>query len=390
MDGVCLKVISSKEHQGNYAGARAWAEVNPEAIRNNISRIAKTVAPAMVMAVVKADGYGHGSLLVAKEAIAAGAKRLAVATIHEAVLLRDAGIKVPIQVLGVILEGDKENFSRMANMLATVSSMEEAQSLNAAGRDAGCTIGIHIKLDSGMHRLGADPHAARDLARFLHTSENIDFEGAMTHLATAGSDEAYVHKQIAVFNDFLAWMRQEGICPAIIHAANSSAVFVHPETRYNMVRPGLAVYGVGNTVEETNSYIKAGLLPAMKLCSRILNLRQLQSGEPVGYNCTWRANRNSLIATASIGYADGLRTALGNKGAALVNGQRVPIIGRVSMDFTALDVTDLSGVNVGDEVVFFGKQKNSEISISECAANMGAIPYELMCGVSNRVWRVTV
>ncbi len=390
MDGVCLKVISSTEHLENYAAARAWAEVNLEAIRNNISRIAKLVSPALVMAVVKADGYGHGSVLVSKEAIAAGAKRLAVATINEAVLLRDAGIKVPIQVLGVILEGDKGNFSRLANMVATVSSMEEAQRLDAAGRDTGFPVRIHFKLDSGMHRLGADPQAGRDLARFLHISENIYFEGAMTHLATAGSDEAYVHKQIAVFNDFLAWMREEGICPDIIHAANSSAVFAHPQARYNMVRPGLAIYGTGNTVEETDTYQRSGLLPAMRLCSRIINLRQLQSGEPVGYNCTWRASRNSLIATASIGYADGLRTALGNKGSALVNGQPVPIVGRVSMDFTALDVTELSGVNVGDEVVFFGKQKNSEIFISECALNMGAIPYELMCGVSNRVGRVTI
>ena len=171
----------------------------------------------------------------------------------------------------------------------------------------------------------------------------------------------------------------------MLHAANSAALALHEGSRFDMVRPGLAIYGIADPPEIG---ARLDLRPAMRLCARVVHVKQLAAGEPVGYDCTWRAERPTTVATASIGYADGLRTALSNRGQALLRGRRVPVVGRVSMDFTALDVTGLDGVMPGEEVVFFGRQGEAEIPVAEAAAWMGAIPYEIICGVSFRVWRV--
>jgi alanine racemase len=366
--------------------ARAWAEVDLGAVEHNVRSVKALVAPAEVCAVVKADAYGHGAVQVGRAALAAGASRLAVATLREAAELRRAGISAPVHVLGVILGGQEEFLIELGGAVATVSTLDEAGRLAAAARRTGQRLAVHLKLDSGMHRLGAQRPEAEELARFLAGEPAVDFEGAMTHLATAGGDAAYAERQLAAFEDFSAWMRGEGLCPRLLHAANSAALALHPRSHHRMVRPGLALYGIADPAELG---AKLDLHPAMRLCARVVNVKRLAAGEPVGYSCTWRAARESTIATASIGYADGLRTAMSNRGQALLRGRRVPVVGRVSMDFTALDVTGIDGVRPGEEVVFFGRQAGAEIGAAECAATMGAIPYELVCGVSFRVWRVT-
>jgi alanine racemase len=237
-----------------------------------------------------------------------------------------------------------------------------------------------------MHRLGAPREEAERLARQLHDEADLEFEGVMTHLAAAGVDEAYTRKQLEAFADFVAWLEAEGLRPPLVHAANSATLALHPEARYDLVRPGLAIYGIADPPELGR---KLDLRPAMRLCARVVHVKRLAAGEPVGYNCTWRAPRESVVATASIGYADGLRTSLSNSGQALIRGARVPVVGRVSMDFTALDVTDLGDVRPGEEAVFFGRQGGEEITAAEAAGSMGAIAYELICGVSFRVWRIT-
>jgi alanine racemase len=381
-----VNVISRSELPAGSVPARAWADVDLQAVEHNVRRIGELVAPAGVMAVVKADGYGHGAVQVSRAALRAGAARLAVATLREAAELRRAGIAAPIQILGVILDGNEGFLVELGGAVATVSTMDEAERLARAARSAGNTAAVHLKLDTGMHRLGAAPEEAERLARFLHDESGLIFEGAMTHFAAAGADADYTRKQMRAFDEFVEWLEAEGLRPPIVHAANSATLALHPEARYDMVRPGLAIYGIADPPELGH---RLDLRPAMRLCARVVHVKRLAAGEPVGYNCTWRAPRESVVATASIGYADGLRTSLSNRGQALIRGRRVPVVGRVSMDFSALDVTDLGEVTPGEEVVFFGRQGEAEITAAECAANMGAIPYELICGVSFRVWRIT-
>jgi len=381
-----VNVVSKSQLLSSGVPARAWADVDLDAVKHNVKLIGEAVAPARIMAVVKADGYGHGAVQVSRAALEAGATRLAVATLREASELRLAGIDAPIQVLGVILEGTEGFLIELGRAVGTVSTLREAERLALAAGRAGRSVRLHLKVDTGMHRLGALRGEAEKLARFLQENANVEFEGVMTHLAAAGGDRAYTRAQLTAFDDFLAWLDSEGLRPPIVHAANSAALALHPEARYDMVRPGLAIYGISGSPEVQESM---DLRPAMGLCARIVNVKRLEAGEPVGYNCTWRAKRASVIATASIGYADGLRTLLSNRGSALVRGRRVPVVGRVSMDFTALDVTGLGDVNPGEEAVFFGRQGEAEIPVEEAAASMDSIPYELICGVSFRVWRIT-
>jgi len=364
--------------------ARAWADVDLGAIEHNVRGIRSLVGPAQVCAVVKADGYGHGAVHVARAALLAGASRLAVATPREAEALRRAGLTAPIQVLGVVLAG-QEGFFLTLDAAATVSTLEEAQRLAAAARSAGRKTAVHLKLDTGMHRLGATRDEAEKIAGLLASSPEVAFEGAMTHLAAAGSRADYTAVQLDAFRDFIGWMRARQVCPPLLHAANSAALALHPDSRFDMVRPGLAIYGVADPPELA---ARLDLRPAMRLCARVVNVKRLAPGEPVGYECAWQARRQTTVATASIGYADGLRTTLSNRGQALLRGRRVNVIGRVSMDFTALEVTGLEDVRPGEEVVFFGRQGAAEIPVTEAAAWMGAIPYEIICGVSFRVWRV--
>lgn len=364
--------------------ARAWADVDLGAIEHNVRSIRRLVNPAKVCAVVKADGYGHGAVHVARAALAAGAERLAVATPREAAALRKAGVTEPIQVLGVVLAG-QEGFFLGLEAAATVSTLDEARRLASAARGAGRRTAVNLKLDTGMHRLGAHRGEAEEIARFLSGASELRFEGAMTHLAAAGSNPAYTAGQLGAFRDFADWMKREKIRPPILHAANSATLALHADAHFDMVRPGLAIYGVADPPELA---AKLDLRPAMRLCARVVHVKKLAVGECVGYDCTWRAKRETVVATASIGYADGLRTSLSNRGQALLRGRRVPVVGRVSMDFTALDVTDLGDVQPGEEVVFFGRQGEAEIPVTEAAAWMGAIPYEIICGVSFRVWRV--
>ncbi len=381
-----MNVVSRSEFPVEGVPARAWADVDLKAIEHNVRSIGQLVKPAAVMAVVKADGYGHGAVHVARAALAAGAARLAVATLREAAELRRAGIGAPVQILGVITEGSENFLMELGGAVATVSTMAEARRLSAAAARGGGQLSVHLKLDSGMHRLGAFRAEAENLARFLNDDARLEFEGAMTHLAAAGSNHDHTARQLGEFADFAAWLQSNGLNPKFLHTANSATLALHPEACYDMVRPGLAIYGIADPPEIAG---KLDLLPAMRLCARVVNVKRVATGEPVGYNCTWRAPRDSTIATTSIGYADGLRTTMSNRGHALLRGRRVPVAGRVSMDFTALDVSELDDVRPGEEVVFFGRQGEAEITAVEAAASMDAIPYELICGVSFRVWRVT-
>ncbi|MHC4917530.1 MAG: alanine racemase, partial [Planctomycetota bacterium] len=296
------------------------------------------------------------------------------------------GIGAPVQILGVITEGSEGFLLELGGAVATVSTLAEARRLSAAAARAGGQLCVHLKLDTGMHRLGASRGEAEDLARFLSADPRMEFEGAMTHLAAAGGNADHTARQLGEFADFAAWLQEKGMRPKILHTANSATLALYPEACYDMVRPGLAIYGIADPPEIGG---KLDLRPAMRLCARVVNVKRIAAGEPVGYSCTWRAPRDSTIATTSIGYADGLRTALSNRGEALLRGRRVPVVGRVSMDFTALDVSEIEDVRPGEEVVFFGRQGEAEITAAEAAANMDAIPYELICGVSFRVWRVT-
>jgi alanine racemase len=366
------------------APVRAWAEVNLGNISHNVRQIARLVRSAEVLAVVKADGYGHGAAAAARAALAGGASRLAVATPHEAAELRAAGVRAPVQVLGALLPGQEKMLLALGGT-ATLSSLAEARRLAAAARATGCRAKAHLKIDTGMHRLGARREEAEAIARFLAGRPEIRFEGAMTHLAAAGSRPDFTRGQLAAFADFVAWMRRLSICPPVLHAANSAALALHPESRLDLVRPGLAIYGIADPPGLSR---RLDLRPALRLAAHILEVKTVLPGETAGYECTWRARRKSRLAIAGIGYADGIRVGLSNRGSALVRGRRVKIVGRVSMDYTALDVTGMPDVRPGDAAVFIGRSGRRTISAADVARLLGTIPYEIVCGLSHRVVKV--
>ncbi len=364
----------------------AWAEVHTGLISHNVAIVAQRTAPVQVWAVVKANGYGHGSVPVAQAALAGGATGLCVAIVDEGVALRRAGITAPILLLS-------EQPAELADLIVgyqltpTVTTTRGAAVLAASASAADQTVKIHIKVDTGMHRVGVSPNEAVSLASFISSYESLTIEGVYTHFAVADDPSHPANaSQLSAFNAVLDGLSSRGINPPLVHAANSAAALANEASRFTMVRLGIAMYGLrpGAGVAE----LCAGLIPAMSLKARVSAVRWVEAGEAVSYGLVRPLTKGSLIATVPIGYADGVPRALGRTNIqVLLNGVPRSFAGTITMDQLMIDCESDSSITVGDEVVLIGKQGEHSVTADDWAEALGTIGYEIVCGISPRIFR---
>lgn len=362
-----------------------WAEINLDAIKRNVREIKKSLrAGVKFCAVVKADGYGHGAVAVARAALASGADRLAVAILSEAIQLREAGFQVPILILGYTPEYQARKVAAY-DITQTVYSLEAVRALSAAGLDIGKKAKIHIKIDTGMGRIGVLPEEAGIFAEAAAAMPGIEIEGAFSHFATADElDKSYALAQYAKFEEALQRISAKGIEIPIKHIANSAATLELPETHLDMVRPGIILYGLWPSGDVKRNIT---LIPVMQLKAQIAHIKDVDPGTTISYGRTYTAGKHSKIATLPIGYADGWSRLLSGKTSILINGYRAPLVGRICMDQCMADISDIPNVNVGDTATLFGVP---EVSTDEVAAILGTINYELVCMVGKRVPRTYI
>jgi alanine racemase len=371
-----------------------WAEIDLKAIAHNVRELRRiTQGNARMIAVVKADGYGHGALEVARTVLAAGVDMLAVARINEGIALRKAGVAAPILVFSPTSPAFAEDLIAY-HLIQGVDGLATARQLDAVAQRQGKTIAIHLKVDSGMGRLGLLPEALRldnipsavDEAAAISRLPGLRLEGIYTHFAAADEkDKAYAHRQFRAFEDFLQSLKRAGIDCGMRHAANSAALIDLPRTHLDAVRPGIALYGLYPSRDVDHDRVT--LKPALSLKSRLLQVKAVPAGFKVSYGMTWESPQPTLIGTVAAGYADGIQRRLSNRGAMLVAGRRVPIVGRVCMDLIMLDLGPGATDQAGDEVVIIGRQGNAEISADEIAELLGTINYEVVFTNTFRVPR---
>ncbi|MFN0092649.1 MAG: alanine racemase [Acidimicrobiales bacterium] len=367
--------------------SRARATIDLGAIAHNTALLAALVAPAELCAVVKADGYGHGAVPVAQTALAAGARRLAVAQPAEAARLRQAGLDAPILLLSEPLPEELDEAVAL-DLDLTVYTAEVIGALAGAARRAGRPVRAHLKVDTGMHRVGAAPADAVALAAALERAAQVELAGVCTHCAVADEpSHPFTGVQLARFAEVIAALRAAGLDPPLLHAANSALALTRPEARFDLVRCGIALYGIDPSPE------LAGVAPlrrALTLSSVVTMVKRVPAGEAVSYGLRRRLETAEVIATAPIGYADGVpRRLFAARADALIGGRRRRFAGVVTMDQLMLACGD-DAPALGDEVVLLGPQGEEEITAAEWAQRLGTIPYEIVCGIGPRVERAYV
>lgn len=367
---------------------RAKAVVDLAALQRNFREARRLAGPAVqVWPAVKANAYGHGAREAAESLIAAGADGFCVATPEEAAEIASMASGLPVLILGAFHPEDAQQIVTCGCEAAVVDTRSALQLSSVAGR-AGHRVRVHLKVDTGMGRVGVVPGGAVQAAVAVSRMPGLDLAGLMTHFPTSDEPDLSVARtQIETLAGIGEQIRSALGRTLLLHAANSGALLALPEARFNAVRPGIMLYGAFPSPDAARS---ASLDPVMTLASRIVFLKTVPAGASVSYGRTWTAGRQSTIATVTIGYGDGLPRALSNRGYALVRGRRAPIVGRVCMDATLLDVTDIPGVALGDEAVFWGRQGDVLLHVEEAAVLAGTIPYELTCQVTARVPRVYV
>lgn len=361
-----------------------FAEIDAEAIAHNVAVLVEQCAPAAVCAVVKADGYGHGSLTAARAALAGGATWLAVALVEEASRLRSGGIDAPILLLSECPDDELER-ARSLDLRITLYHAD-AVAAAAAAAGSGDPWPVHLKIDTGMNRVGAQPDEALEVACRIAANPSLVLEGVWTHCAVADDPaDPFTDLQLDRFDDAVATLEQAGHRPAMRHAANSAVALLHPRGRYDLVRVGIAIYGYPPAPQHDS--LRRLLRPALRLRSQVVHVHTVAAGEGVSYGRRWRATSPTRIATVPIGYADGVRRRLGlDGGEVLVRGVRRRILGVVTMDQLMIEAGD--DVAIGDEVVLIGRQGTDEITADEVAARLDTISYEVLCDIGPRVHRV--
>lgn len=366
------------------------AEINLDHIEHNVSEFRRLLGPGVqIMAVVKADGYGHGAVEVARAALRAGASYLAVALVGEALELRRAGIEAPVLLLGYT-DPAAAPLLLEHNLTAALFDLDTARFFSSRCRADGRPLPVHLKIDTGMGRVGVSAADAAGFIAAVSRLPGLKLEGIFTHLSSADEDDdsarAYTARQLHLFDGVIDAAREQGIEFSFCHAANSAAAVLFPQSRYNLVRIGISLYGCYPAPWMRN-HGAVKLRPAMSLKSKIVFIKEVPPQTPLGYGRTYCTAGRSLIATVPAGYADGYHRRLSNRGEVLVRSRRAPVVGRICMDQLMIDVSHIDGVARGDEVVLYGSQESSCIAVEEVAQLLGTINYELLCHVGKRVPR---
>jgi alanine racemase len=361
-------------------------EVSWACLGENLRAIERAVAPAAVMPIVKANAYGHGLVEVARHLVAAGARSLGVAFLEEAVALREAGIALPILVMGGILGAQIPVFLRLGLTL-TASSVDKLGHIDEAARDLGVTARIHLKIDTGMERIGVHYYSAHRLLERAAESQHCAVEGIYSHFANAdAADLGSARVQLARFLEVLEWYDRRGVPPPLRHMANSGAILQLPESHLDLVRPGILLYGVYPSAEVRRTI---AVRPALAWKSRIVYFKVVTPGHPVSYGSTWQSDHPVRVVTVPMGYGDGYFRALSNVAQVLIRGKRYPVVGRICMDQIMVNIEWDTAYN-GDEVVLLGADGEEVITCEELAGWAGTIPYEVLTSINTRVPRVYV
>ncbi|HEX9134830.1 MAG TPA: alanine racemase, partial [Ktedonobacteraceae bacterium] len=366
-----------------------WVEIDLSAIANNTRQIQSLVGPGVrILASLKADAYGHGALKVARTVLHNGASMLGVATVGEAAPLREAGIHAPILVFGYVPHWQMREAVRM-NLTITLYSIESAQALARAAQALKQTIKVHVKVDTGMGRLGIRAEHIAEVLKLIHEIIDLpllELEGIFTHFAMADThDQTHARMQLTRFQDVLQFIEEEHIRPPLVHAANSAAILSLPEAHFDMVRPGIALYGLDPSPEVR---LPVGFRPALSFKTQVAQVKAIPAGESISYGYSYITDRPTCVAILPVGYADGFRRAPTNWGSVLVHGQEAPLLGRVCMDQCVIDVSHIPQVRVGDEVVLIGRQGAAILTAEQVAERLGTINYEVVSEILARVPRV--
>ncbi|MDQ4123070.1 MAG: alanine racemase [Acidobacteriota bacterium] len=365
-----------------------WAEINLENLAENYRSIRSIIGESVaVMAVVKADAYGHGAVHCARTLSDEGAAWFGVATPEEAAELRQSGIEQPILSLGGFWRG-QETLCFRERITPAIFNIELAKILNRAAKERGEIADVHVKVDTGMNRLGVRFDELAEFADKLKELKNLRVDGLMSHFAAA--DEScrndFTNEQISRFDEAIRAFHEKGFRPTWCDLANSPGTLAHPRSWKNLVRIGGALYGIGKDIFPPSETVDR-LKPVMRVRSEIMLLKRVPAGETIGYGCSFKTERDSAIASVPIGYNDGVPRALSNQGKVIVNGKTVSVVGRVSMDLILVDVTDVEDARLFDEVVFIGEQQDAQIKAEEIAEIADTISYDITCGISKRVPR---
>ncbi len=362
-----------------------WVEVNLSRLTKNLQAIRAHVAPAKVMIIVKANAYGHGLAEVAKH-LSSYADYIGVAVLEEGILLRELGVKAPILVLGGIW-GDQLPHYLQHDLTLTASSVERLEQIDTVSRQMGLKAKVHLKIDTGMERIGVHYYNAHTILESALKCSNVEVEGIFSHFANAdSSDLAHAHLQMERFNEVLQFYKNHSLPMPIRHMANSPAILQLPESYYDMVRPGIMLYGVYPTSEIART---VPVLPALAWKSRVVYFKVVNPGHPVSYGSTWQSDHPVRVVTLPVGYGDGYFRSLSNKTQVLIRGKKYPQVGRICMDQMMVNIETDSAFN-GDEVTLLGELDGESISAQDLADWAGTIPYEVLTNINTRVPRVYI
>lgn len=363
-----------------------WVEVNLNAISHNINQIKSLVEKkgSKLLAVVKDNAYGHGAIEIANLASKIPVYMLGVATLDEAIELRQAGIESPILVLGTMLPDHAEDIIKN-DIIQTVCDLNICKPLAETAKKLHKKAKVHVKVDTGMGRIGIYYEDAVNFIKTIRQFSELNIEGLFTHFAVSDTEKDYTNLQIERFRSVISIIEKNGIHIPIKHAANSSAIINFPQSYFNMVRPGIAIYGIYPC---QNPKIKLELKPALELKTRIIYLKEVPPGFSLSYGRTYVTQKTTKVATLAIGYGHGFNRKLSNKGEVIIRGKKAPIIGTICMDQSLCDVTHIQDVSVGDEVIVIGRQRDEEITADDLSHKIGTISYEILCNINERIPRL--
>ena len=372
---------------------RAWAEIDLDAIAHNFKEIKRVTSPdAKIMAVIKADAYGHGFTEVAHTLLQSGAHAFAVATADEALQLRRAGFDVPVLILGYVFVDEYEELIKNGISLVA-GSLDTAREISCAAKKAGKRAKIHIKLDTGMGRIGFvcgdDDESVADEICSASALDAIETEGIFSHFSKADeTDLSYTRFQFERFSHICSLIERRGLNIPIKHICNSAGIIRLPEFHMDMVRAGIILYGLNPS--DCPVWDKVNLKPAMTFKTKIVNIKNIKHESSISYGVKYKASPGKKIATIAVGYADGFSRILSNKASVLVRGKRAKVVGNICMDQCMIDVTDIEGVNLNDDVIIFGSDGNNTITVELVASLLGTISYEVVCSVGKRIPRIYI